>query len=107
MIKLPVSVTILSHEYAVVVLPRDDKLLEGAHGRVDFEGQQIVLAEDLKGNFARETLLHEVLHIIDYYTAGANDQVKERDIQRLSAVLYDTMQNNPLLLKRIFTLRSS
>lgn len=102
MIKLPSTVTVLSHEFAVVHLPEEK--MDDNYGTVSYEQMEIQLSEGISGDFLRETLLHEVLHIIDYYTSGT-DQVKERDIQRLSAVLFDTFQNNPTLVKRIFKVR--
>ena len=100
MIKLPKTVTILSHEYQIVRVPQEE--IDDNYGIVKFEEQTIYLADHLNGDFLRETLLHEVLHIIDYYTAGANNQVKERDIHRLSHVLFDTLRKNPALIKRVF-----
>ena len=102
MIKLPPSVTVLSHEFTIVRLPKEK--LDGDYGIVDYEAMEIRLAEEIDGDFLRETLLHETLHIIDYYTSG-EEQVKERDIHRISTVLFDTFQSNPILVKRIFKLR--
>ena len=103
MTKLPHAVTILSHEFAVVRVPPET--LDGDHATVNYEAMEIRLSEEIHGNFLRETLLHEVLHIIDYYTGGGEGQVKERDIHRLSQVLFDTFQKNPVLVKRICKVR--
>ena len=102
MIKLPKTITVLSHEFTVVRVPKET--IDDDYGTVDYEQMVIKLAEEVDGDFLRETLLHEVLHIIDYYTSG-EAQVKERDIHRLSAVLFDTFQSNPVLVKRIFKVR--
>jgi hypothetical protein len=101
-IKFPPTVTILSQEYTILTVPRTHPKLEGAHGTVSFQTLEIFLAEDMTGDFMRETLLHEILHIIDYCSAGAANQLKERDIQRMSAIVFDTFKNNPLLVKRVF-----
>jgi hypothetical protein len=95
---LPEKVVILSYEYDVILVSRETI---HAHGTVDYENQNILLADDIKGNFLRETLLHEMMHIIDYHTAGGNDSLAERDIQRLSAVLFDTLRRNPNLMKGV------
>ena len=79
--------------------------IDGNYGIVNFDKMEIQLAEEIDGDFLRETLLHEVLHIIDYSTGGSSGQLGERDIHRISQVLFDTFQQNPVLVKRIFKVR--
>ena len=100
---LPEVITVLSYTYDVKVVPPKDESLDGAYGKVDFEGMSIYLSDKIRGNFLRETLMHEVFHILDYHTAGADHILKERDIQRLSAVLFDTLVRNPALMKGVKT----
>jgi hypothetical protein len=99
MVKLPESVVILSHEYRVVRVPPGS--LDNDHGTVNYELQEIQLSDSIDGSFLCETLLHEILHIIDYYTSGP-EQLSESDIFRMSTVLYDTFRNNPELVRRLF-----
>jgi hypothetical protein len=103
MIRLPKTIEVLSQEYDIVRLPQEE--LDGNYGTVEYDLMEVRLAKELDGDVLRETLLHEVLHIIDYSTGGAEGQLKERDIHRISQVLFDTFQKNPVLVKRIFKVR--
>jgi len=102
MTKLPKTVTVLSHEFSVVRVPKET--IDNDHATVDYETMQIKLAKEISGDFLRECLLHEVFHIIDYYTSG-DSQIKERDIHRISQVTFDTFKQNPVLVKRVFRVR--
>jgi hypothetical protein len=99
MIRLPKTIEVLSQEYDIVRLPQEEL------DTVEYDLMEVRLAKELDGDVLRETLLHEVLHIIDYSTGGAEGQLKERDIHRISQVLFDTFQKNPVLVKRIFKVR--
>lgn len=44
---------------------------------------------------SRDTMLHEVVHMIDYFV---KTPMEESDIARFSSVLLDTLRSNPKLL---------
>lgn len=101
MFVLPETVIVLNQTYEIKLA--DKRALKGDYGKVSFDKQIIYLSKHISGNFLRETLLHEILHIIDYSTSGSESDVKERDIHGMSSVLFSTMINNPDVVEAIFT----
>jgi hypothetical protein len=108
--KLPAEINVLGQRYSVTVvedpavgLARDvgdpigaTDLQRGAI-RIRGGGEQ---GEDQ----ARDTLLHEVLHIVDYFANGGIAQtLPEATIARMSTVLLHTLRTNPELVAAIIS----
>lgn len=61
--------------------------------------ERITIEPDQKGNFLRDTLLHEVLHACLFAAAGGmTTDEEERLVASLTPVLLDTLRRNPGLL---------
>lgn len=67
----------------------------GAAGRTMPEQQRLVVKEGMAAHQERDTLLHEVLHVIGEITGAG---LKERHVGVLAPVLLDVLRQNPALV---------
>lgn len=92
---IPETVKIMGLEYQVCeVLEINDE--PGNMGDILYHKLLIRLKEGLAGERKVQTLLHEILHAC-FYEAGYQEQDEEM-ISRVSAVLYQVLRENPVLL---------
>ena len=81
------------HVFRFVRVKKVDK--ENSCGECDFEKKTIKIKKDMAKKTEAETLLHEILHSIDYSLA-------EPRIHTFSSNLYQIFKDNPKLLELIF-----
>ena len=89
-IKVPREIKMASHKYTVKFDPhmRHD---EACYGQVNHRRQEINIETSVPPSTRNQTLLHEVLHIIDnVYVCGMD----EGDLERLSSGLSEFFFNN-------------
>lgn len=94
------EINILNQTYDISLQKFGDDAVadENTYGITIFTNSNIFINEILNATQQRETLLHEILHIISTHTGLA---MSERQITGLSSVLYDTMKNNINCFKQI------
>lgn len=91
---LPMFVSVLGKRYHVKARRRDSSSLFGC---TDLPICSIEIAEHLDQQEAAETLLHEVIHILDFALCTGFD---EADIGRLSAGVFAVLKDNPGIAPR-------
>lgn len=67
-------------------------------GQTDHNELTIVLSEKMPDGVARETLMHELLHVVNEVTGLRSkwgNAKEERIVRRLSPVLLELLQRNP------------
>ena len=101
--KLPKTVIIGSHTYAVSVKPRaemyDVDPEEQLLGLCRFTEIEIWLQRGMKRSKTQEILLHEVLHACGYPAmSGAEGQSEESIVDAIAPMLLGVMQKNPSLV---------
>ncbi len=65
---------------------------EGLLGEVNFNNQQIRINPNYSKEVQELTLLHEIVHVVNYtYNVG----LEEEQVDRLSRGLYATIKENP------------
>lgn len=69
--------------------------LKGDCGLTEFLPLRISVGGGMAPDEERESLLHEVLHAIEYQQGLT---LKEQQVRQLSVGLYETMKNNPKLV---------
>lgn len=93
-------VRILGHDFEIVEVPEGHPQLENSWGSFNHDEQTIYIQTGLAPTVARETLFHEILHGVD--SMVVSDGLEERDIFRLSVVLYATLVDNPIIRSHLF-----
>jgi hypothetical protein len=93
-------VRILAHDFEVVEVEEGHPQLENSWGSFNHDEQVIYIQEGLAPTVAKETLFHEILHGVDNMVVS--DGLDERDIFRLSVVMYATLLDNPRILSYLF-----
>lgn len=89
------KIPILSCEDIGVYHPENDKERLGtAKGAYNNEVGCILIEKGLKKQFMQETLLHECIHIIDYFNSL---ELSEEQVKFLSKDLYALLMDNPVL----------
>lgn len=68
--------------------------LEGDCGLMEFKPLRISVGRDMAPDEERESLLHEVMHAIEYQQGL---ELKEDQIRQLSIGLFEVLRNNPKL----------
>ena len=96
---LPRSIRLLGVTYRVSVVPqakvgRQEKETE-LWGQYDATNNEIRLAEELSLTAQWETLIHEVLHVIDGRVL--NEALAEREIQAVACGIFDLLEDNGFL----------
>lgn len=90
---LPADLDVIGKTYRVVkVAPSSD----GSHGECLDKQQELRIAPDLTLAQEQDTLLHEMLHAIDY---AMNGKMSERQISVMATGLLCVMKHNPALLR--------
>jgi hypothetical protein len=90
------TITILGTEFRVQKTL--GHLLDDCLGECHIPERLILYSDQLPPDAAAEIVLHEVIHAIDGMTATEKDQLKEAQVQRISAVLFAVLRENPHLL---------
>ena len=89
-IKVPKEIKVSSHTYTVCFAPhlRHD---EGRYGVVNHRLQQVEIETSIPPSLRDQTLLHEVIHIIDRaYVCG----VGEEDVERIANGVAEFLRRN-------------
>lgn len=71
-------------------------------GQTDHDKLTIIFDEKMHANLARETLMHELLHVVNQVTGLRfkwGNAKEERIVQRLSPILLELLQRNPDVVK--------
>ena len=87
------TVKIHGHNYRIYRVKRVDK--DGSRGECDFEKKTIKVKDGMEKRTEEETLLHELMHSIDY-------SMSENRIHTFSSNLNQILKDNPKLLDFIF-----
>ena len=99
---IPRTIKVGPHVYSIVrktVEEMPDDL-----GNTDFDANEIRIRKNLRGNKAKEILVHELLHSCSYPSfTGAyaeNEKYTPEDfVNALAPVLLQVLQDNPALVK--------
>jgi hypothetical protein len=71
-------------------------------GHTDLDNLTVIIGEKMPAGLARETLMHELLHVVCEVT-GLHEKwgksKEERIVRRLSPMLLELLQRNPDLVK--------
>lgn len=95
--KLPSKIRVWSHDFSVA---KKEHVLDGeAIGAINCTRQEIFLRDNLKPSQEVETLIHELMHAITYYTNLIKDREEEEKIvDTYTAGLVSIFKDNPKLL---------
>lgn len=92
---LPKKVLLGPFTYSVVRVP--DRSMGDNSGSIEYGRQEIRVAASLKGEYARETLVHEMLHGL-IHMAGLEKELgdsEEEVVKRLAPLLLLAVRDNP------------
>lgn len=67
-------------------------------GHTDHDALTVILSEKMPDSLARETLMHELLHVVNEVTGLRSkwgNAKEERIVRRLSPILLELLQRNP------------
>lgn len=67
-------------------------------GHTDHDALTVILSEKMPDGLARETLMHELLHVVNEVTGLRTkwgNAKEERIVRRLSPILLELLQRNP------------
>ena len=81
------SINICGYDYNIYATNDQNKLMlnnQACYGICDFINQEIYVSKAQHQQAREETLIHEILHAIDYYTSSSNPKLSEEDIERLA-----------------------
>ncbi len=87
----PESVYILGKEWRIL-----DKESDGAYGLCIERALEIHIGRDLSDELERDTVLHEILHAIDW-TVGT--KLTEKQVGTIASGLYAVLKENPNLVE--------
>ena len=73
--------------------------LRGRWGYIDANDQKIRYADHIAGDTKREAVFHELIHTADMVTANGDDEISERQTQRISSVLFGILRDHPWLVE--------
>lgn len=78
--------------------------IEILFGRIDWRRQAILLEANMEPETLRETLLHEICHLIWHVVGGLDEEKleEERVVRMISPTLLDTFDRNPALVAYLF-----
>lgn len=91
---------IIGHRYKIAVvttLPSDTL------GHVDTSAQLILLADCLRKDGMKDTLLHEIVHAVHYHFGLDDDSKEEEFTSRTTTGLRAVMLDNPGLAEWVFS----
>lgn len=92
---LPTKIKIIGKTYAVESVPEMDDC-----GLCYDTKQLIKISEELPHELTQDTLLHEVMHAIDYQM---HIGLKEREISAMASGITAVIKENPVLAKFLLT----
>lgn len=102
---LPTKIKVWAHELEIKkeanpTYANDKGGANPLYGSVNYDTMKIVLREDLPITREAETLIHELLHLIGYFTNTFNDikEHEEKIVDNTSNGLYLLFKDNPELL---------
>ena len=95
---LPESITILGQPFAVRLVPRGELPRDGDMATSDLRRQLIRIVDDHGPTQERDTVLHEVLHMVARLGDLEQRKLDERAINVFSTVLLDCLRRNPPLV---------
>lgn len=95
---LPKKIKILGYDYDIQLVESSEDIIVGGRacfGSCDFINQIIIISKDQAYQQQVQTLLHEIIHAIDYITSGNEGtqlQEKQTDLiaTGLASVLFGT-----------------
>lgn len=90
---IPEKIKIIGKQYSVEMVPELDEC-----GLCYDTKQLIKISEDLPHDLTQDTILHEIMHAIDYQM---HIGMKERQISAMAAGIMAVFKENPGLLKFI------
>ncbi len=96
---LPESITILGQPFAVRLVPRGELPRDGDMATSDLRRQLIRIVDDHGPTQERDTVLHEVLHMVARMADLEERKLDERAINVFSTVLLDVLRRNPRLVE--------
>ena len=91
---LPETLNILGLDHRVV-REESEHFTSEYYGQLDSTKQTIRIGSHISGDLERETLLHEVLHGVDF---AMRTELAEGDVLRLARGLYAVLRANPALV---------
>ena len=90
-------VRILGRDYDLAVGTPEE--LRGRWGFIDANDQKIRYADHIANGSKREAVFHELIHAADMMTANGDDEIEERQTQRISSVLFGILRDHPWLVE--------
>lgn len=98
-IYLPETIDILGIPYTIEIVEKVD---DESVGSLEIVTSHIKL-ENRKPHIQKETLLHELIHCADQVTTDPNKEALiERDVARISSVLFAILRSNPDIVRWMF-----
>jgi len=94
------SVHILGCDFPIEMVPSDHPAMEEAWGSFEHKDQKFYVQADLAEGIAKETLFHEIIHAVDDMLVS--EGLTEKQIFRLSVVLYAVLRDNGELRSYLF-----
>lgn len=85
--KIPETLKIGGHMYDVLVVPGE--ILDGDCGETEIDKSIIRINGDMPQSQQEETLLHEVIHAVDF-------NMSEEDVYMFSMALYQVLKDNSI-----------
>ena len=92
--KIPNEINVDGIIFKIVILNSNEPLGKKLVGKVDWQKQCIYIDGNYPVNQQFKTLLHEIIHLIDY---DYSLDFSEETIERVSSGLYQVLKNNNLL----------
>ena len=72
--------------------------VDGNDGIAGNTAQEIYIANDLTEESSGETLLHELIHLVDWELEPPEKRLKEEQVHRISRSLWTVLKDNPWLI---------
>jgi hypothetical protein len=92
------SVDILGKTYNIKFL-KDTKFEEDEFGEVDFDKMEISINVEKGTDHQRDTVVHEILHAIDY---DMKLNLSEKQVRSLACAVYQVLKSNIKLRRWLF-----
>lgn len=88
---LPKKIKILGYDYDIQLVDSSEEIIVGGHtcfGSCNYINQVIFIAKDQAYQQQVQTLLHEIIHAIDFITSGnEGTQLKEKQVDLIATGL--------------------
>lgn len=93
--KIPKKINILGFEYKIIQEETETMMRNGYWGTCNSITQEIHLKPDVPEISKLDTLIHEIIHAIDWQTSGKNGhELTEEQTQHISTGLTTVLRNN-------------